>query len=221
MKLFYIFSVCIIITSCINSKNSKSKIYQVYEDPMHKLVFEKGEVKILDVQIKPQDTTQFHIHSNPTFYVSLGWQKDAGQPLNGKWSSYNPEWPNGEVDCDTSYASKPIVHRATNGGNSLSRIIGIINTGNGITSSYNSKGYEIANRYFRSKRIFLNPRDTANIPKSDFPIVLVVVSGTKLQVIQENGNKTYDTKWFFLEGKYSLVNPSDDKLIVIEIEVLN
>jgi hypothetical protein len=43
------------------SKTNKNKFLEVYEEPMHKLVFEKDELKIIDVQIN-QETL-------PTFYI--------------------------------------------------------------------------------------------------------------------------------------------------------
>jgi hypothetical protein len=221
MNLLYIFILCCLSVSCVSPRYNKNKIVQVYDEPKHKLVFKKGEVKILDVQIMPHDTTQFHIHSNPMFFVSLGWQKDAGQQLNAKWSEYEPEWPSGEIDSDTTYSSKPIIHRSTNGGNTLSHLIGIVNTGKGMNSSYNSDGYEVANRWFRSKRIVLNFGDTVNIPKSNFPVVLVIISGSQLLVVQDKMSKIYDTKWIYLQGKHTLINPSNDELKIIQIEMLN
>ena len=221
INLFYIFSLGCLMISCTSPGSDKNKIVQVYAEPMHQLVFEKGEVKILDVQIMPHDTTQFHIHSNPMFYVSLGWQKDAAQLLNGEWGAYDAEWPGGEVDSDTSYALTPIVHRATNGGTTVSRLIGIVNMGKGISVNNNSTEYEVANKWFRSKRIFLDAGDTINTPKPDFPVILVVVSGTKLKIIPNKGKENFERKWFYLEDKYTLINLGDAKLEIIKIEVLN
>jgi hypothetical protein len=45
---------------------------------------------------------------------------------------------NGETASDTSYINKPVVHRVTNIGNKLSRLIGILNLGKGLTSSLDS-----------------------------------------------------------------------------------
>ena len=43
---------------------------------MHRsiLIFEKNKVRILDVQIAPGEITQYHVHAQPMFYISLGWE---------------------------------------------------------------------------------------------------------------------------------------------------
>jgi hypothetical protein len=78
----------------------------------------KDELKIIDVQINPRDTTQFHLHRYPMF-LSLGVQKAADQAPNSNWivSDVDEEWPNGETASDTSYINKPVVHRVTRGTN--------------------------------------------------------------------------------------------------------
>ena len=209
----------IMVSSCEISNKEQTKIIEVYNEPMHKLVFQKGDVKILDVQLKPHDTTLYHLHRNPFFYVSLDWQKDAAQLLNGRWSTYSPSWAKGEVDCDTSFVTKPIVHRATNGGDLKSRLIGILNMGNGRTLVSNLKGFEISNRWFRSSRLLLNKGDTIECKTVDFPVVLVVVKGTKYKLIQNNQIVSSDKDWVYLEQPYMLTN-TGDTLEMIKIEVL-
>lgn len=211
----------IILSSCTNHNGENLKIVEVYDEPKHIVVYQKNDVKILDEQLMPHDTTLFHIHKNPIFYVSFGWQKDAGQLLNGEWSEYEPEWPLGEIYCDTSYASKPIIHRSTNGGNSKSRLIGILNMGSGKDSSCNSDEYEICNKWFRSNRIVLNEGDTITSSKPDFPFVFVFVNKAKYILIENDQIAFSEKDWAYLENQYMLINKSKSKLEVIKVEVLN
>jgi len=204
------------------SKISKSEFVEVYEEPRHQLVFEKGNLKILDIQIKSGDTTLFHRHRNPMFYVSLGWQQNASQLLNAEWKeSDSEEWPLGEIDIDSSYLTNSITHRVTNTGSKASQIIGILNTGKGLTISDKSNGYEVASRWFRSKRINLNPGETINFHNSVFPIVIVLLSGDEIEVVKDNKSTIHNKKWLYLEDINELINSGDNKMEMVQIEVLN
>lgn len=205
-----------------DAKSSKSKYVEVYQEPHHHLVFENKDLKILDVQIQPGDTTLFHIHRNPIFFVSLGWQKNATQSPNADWiqSDYK-EWPIGRIAIDTSYFTQPLVHRVTNLGTKTSRLIGVLNTGKGLTLNNKSNGYERSNRWFRSKRMNLNPGDTINIQKPKYPVVIVLVSGDEIEVVKDNKNMVYKKKWLYLENSCKLINTGGNKTEIVQIEVLN
>ena len=43
----------------------------VSKEPFHKNVFENKYLRVLDVHIKPGDTTQFHKHETPSVFISL------------------------------------------------------------------------------------------------------------------------------------------------------
>jgi hypothetical protein len=205
-----------------DAKINNSEFVEVYEEPRHQLVFENEDFKILDIRIKPEDTTLFHRHRNPMLYISLGWQKSAAQTLNADWSQPRPEGLTiGKVVLDTSYLTQPLVHRVSNVGTKKSRLIGILNTGKILNIRDKSKGYEVNNRWFRSKRINLNPGDTINFPKLEFPIVVVLVSGNEIKVIKDNKSRIHIKKWLQVEDMNQLINSGDNKIEIIQIEVLN
>lgn len=56
----------------------------VYEEPRHHLVFQNALVRVLDVEVPPGDTTQYHIHAHPTISVSIqearSWAQTLGAP---------------------------------------------------------------------------------------------------------------------------------------------
>jgi hypothetical protein len=87
-------------------------------------------------------------------------------------SDVDEEWPNGETASDTSYINKPVVHRVTNIGNKLSRLIGILNLGKGLTSSLDSKSMKYLIGGFGQK-IELKPNDTLVFKKLEFPTIAV------------------------------------------------
>jgi quercetin dioxygenase-like cupin family protein len=61
-------------------------VVPVYHEPHHRQVFQKGPVRILDLQIPPGDMSWFHSHEAPVLYVTLGTSATRTQNLGGEWS---------------------------------------------------------------------------------------------------------------------------------------
>jgi hypothetical protein len=58
----------------------------VRDEPRHHNVFENDYVRVLDVYLPPNDTTQYHIHATPSVFISLtktatGTQLMGGNPV--------------------------------------------------------------------------------------------------------------------------------------------
>lgn len=225
MKVIMLILMTFLLTSCSGKADKKgtsnSEFVEVYEEPRHQLVFEHKDFKILDIQIIPGDTTLFHRHKNPMFYVSLGWQENASQLLNAKWKQGDSEeWPTGEMDVDSSYLTNPIIHKVTNKGLKTSRLIGILNTGNGLNIS-ESKENNNYNRWFRSKKIELKPNDTLIFRKLEFPTIGVFTSNGTVKIMKNNRAHMLNKNWYFVEDDSKIINSGDSKVEFIQIEVLN
>ena len=83
---------------------------QVRNEPRHHNVFENEFVRILDVYLPPNDTTQYHIHNTPSVFIILtntnvGSQLIGMQPQKGANIT-------GEVSYDS--LSTPRTHRVWN-----------------------------------------------------------------------------------------------------------
>jgi len=61
----------------------------VHEEPRHHPVFENDEIRILDVHIPPGDTTLYHIHQTPSFFITFT-NTDTGSQLLGKEAMTGP-----------------------------------------------------------------------------------------------------------------------------------
>ncbi len=204
------------------NKISDSEFVEVYEEPRHQLVFENKDFKILDIQIKPNDTTLFHRHRKPMFYVSLGWQKSSAQSLNMDWSQPTAQGiPTGETVLDSSYLAQNLIHRVTNVGTKPSRLIGILNTSNGLKINNESNSNQVNNRWFRSKHIELNENDTLDYQQLEFSTIIIIVSGDEIEVIKDNKSRIHNKKWLQVQDMTQLNNSSNSKIEMIQIEVLN
>lgn len=110
----------------------------VYREPRHRLVWEGGPIRVLDVQIAPGDTTQFHVHDAPFLAVRVAVSATDVQVLGEAWSGVGPKdrthfYP-GAIDPDTTYAVRSLTHRVTNAGTTNYRLIGVLNSGHGIVA---------------------------------------------------------------------------------------
>jgi hypothetical protein len=59
----------------------------VSREPRHHVVFENDKVRILNVLLPPGDTTQYHVHSTPSLFISFtktntSWQRINEQPVS-------------------------------------------------------------------------------------------------------------------------------------------
>ena len=202
-------------------KISENKFVEVYEEPRHKLVFENKDFKILDVQIKPYDTTLFHRHINPMFYVSLGWQDYSEQSINTDWNALAKKGlPKGKTLLDSTYLAQNLIHRITNVGTKTSRLIGILNTGNGLTLNDKSNPNQINNRWFRSKRIELNENEILEYQKLEFPTIIINLSDIEIEVLKDNESIGQNEKWIIIQDSTRLNNSKGHKIEMIQIEVL-
>ena len=84
---------------------------QVRSEPRHKNVLENKYLRLLDVHIAPRDTTMFHVHSTPSFFLILSNTKVGVQIKGQEWTtSQNVE---GE-SWYQSFLNDTLIHRVTN-----------------------------------------------------------------------------------------------------------
>ena len=69
----------IVIICCFLWTNAQ---VAVRNEPRHHNVFENDYIRILDVIIAPHDTTQFHIHSTPSVFITLSKTVTGSQLIN-------------------------------------------------------------------------------------------------------------------------------------------
>ena len=83
---------------------------QVRNEPRHHNVFENEFVRILDVYLPPNDTTQYHIHNTPSVFIILT-NTNVGSQLIGKQPQKGANIT-GEVSYDS--LNTPRTHRVWN-----------------------------------------------------------------------------------------------------------
>lgn len=84
---------------------------QVSKEFHHKKVLENKYVRVLDVRIKPGDTTLFHIHSTPSLFVYFTSQNVCIQLKDKNWEKSKNT--GGEASY-RSFVNDTLVHRVSN-----------------------------------------------------------------------------------------------------------
>lgn len=105
IKLF--FQTFWFILVLISSLNILQAQILVHEEPRHRPVFQNKEIRILNVRVAPSDTSLYHMHNTPSFFIRLtntitgsqvqGEAKKAGKSQSGEIRFENLAPPNNRV----------------------------------------------------------------------------------------------------------------------------
>lgn len=171
-------------------------VVPVHEEPRHRLVYEAPELRVLDIEILPGDTTLFHRHDAPIAYVFISPTSTNAQVLGESWGSATrdtgPLPGIGNVIFDETYPTAPLEHRVTCVGDVPFRLIAVMNRGPGqTTSGEQSLGSEAPTeaegRWFRSSHHRLTDEATWVVGPSR-PLVIVQASSGSVSVEPGTGS---------------------------------
>ena len=199
---------------------------QVSKEPFHRPVFVNKYIRLLDVVLQPNDTTQFHVHSTPSLFIYLSKNNTASQ-VNGK------DWVNEQsVPGKTWYRSfSPdiLIHRVAN----LDSVPFHVNDIE-ILSAYDSTN-QYKNKQLSFSVIFENEKAIAyqitnqnihqKIDKPHGPLIIELVAGdgiffhdlkTKRSKEIKAGKYLYiepDTQFYFTK-----INSAEINMVLFEIK---
>ena len=174
-------------------------IVPVHEEPRHRLVFGRPLARILDLNVPPGDTTLYHVHSSPIFYVTLGSSKIRTQRLGEDWVIVERPFSGlGDTRIDESYAESPLTHRVDNIGESALRAILVLNEKEAPRSPAAAANLgalpgktEIDSAWFRQSRLTVPAAATVEWNGTDAGVVLVLVSENHVTVDVERFDETF------------------------------
>jgi quercetin dioxygenase-like cupin family protein len=164
----------------------------VHREPRHRLVWEDGPVRVLDVQVPPGDTSLYHIHDAAILYVPIAVSPIDAQPRGGRWIGVGPldtsRFRVGRVVTDTQYVVRPLTHRVANVGPGLFRLIAVVNGGPGDPAPADSTlpgQLETGSSWFGQSRLILAAGASTAWYTSPDPLVLVQAGGGAATVERE------------------------------------
>lgn len=135
--------------------NGQTPIMPVHHEPHHRQVFQRGPMRILDLQLPPGDVSWFHTHEWPVYYLTTSDSPTVSQNLGEEWGAGRrgrgaaptavgaapaaggpPPAARGPAPAgrgrphlmsDLSYAERPNTHRIRNDGPTLFRAMVVVN----------------------------------------------------------------------------------------------
>jgi quercetin dioxygenase-like cupin family protein len=69
------------------SGNGQTPIMPVHQEPHHRQVFQRGPMRILDLQVAPGDVSWFHTHEWPVYYLTASDSPTISQNLGEEWGA--------------------------------------------------------------------------------------------------------------------------------------
>ena len=196
---------------------------QVRLEPRHKNVFENKYLRLLDVHIAPGDTTLFHIHSTPSFFLTLTNTKVGvqikGQELTTSQNVAGESWYQ-------SFLNDTLIHRVTN-----CNTVPFHVTDMEILAPYNNSrkikplpfDLLLENKKVLAYGINRSSVDRKVIRKRG-PIIAQLVEGDKILVHDEKTKEIKVIKqggYLYIkpESSFYFTSPSDEKINLVLLEI--
>jgi quercetin dioxygenase-like cupin family protein len=67
--------------------NGQTPVMPVHHEPHHRQVFQRGPMRILDLQVPPGDVSWFHTHEWPVYYLTTSDSPTVSQNLGEEWGA--------------------------------------------------------------------------------------------------------------------------------------
>lgn len=211
-------------------QDSRPLVVPVHEEPMHHLVHDEGNLRVLDVQIPPGATTQYHTHDAAIAYVPIDTSPSDNQVLGGEWegteSTDPPRFSIGIVTWNLGYASTPLTHRVKNVGAGPFRLIAIVSYGRGATTDDATS--VLAGRpdrecqWFRTRHVVLRPGTRIEDRTGTTRIAIVQVSCGSVKVTGDTVGRLDTPGAFVVVGAgsgYSLENATAQPVTLVGVAV--
>jgi len=185
----------------------------VREEPRHKVALENEYIRLLDVRLPPGDTSLFHIHEIPSFFIPLsttaiGSQVQGQAPRESRFAA-DSTWYNG-------FETGPLVHRVWNSDTSLLHVIDLE-----LLSRKNSVLPDICelaplkiafeNSRLRVYKGELSSKQHISVPSLKTPALFISVTGAAMIMTKSAKNLRYTVQkggfqWLEPRQKFSISN---------------
>jgi quercetin dioxygenase-like cupin family protein len=201
----------------------------VFDEPRHRLTFEKDNLKIVSVNIPVGDTSMYHLHDRPMLYVAINGSMMRNQDRGSEWQEPNPDnlRSPGEI-LYRDYLAKPQNHRVENIGEQPFRLVGHINFGPGSDPGLNDgldgvKPVEESN-WFRAYRHRLAAGESTDEHIHQYPVVIVQTIMGNSDVTEHGQSvdeKTVSGMFSYhkVGVAHSLHNLGDGEVELVEVEI--
>jgi hypothetical protein len=208
---------CLLIAGYANAQ------VQVSQEPFHHLVFQNKYARLLDVWIKPGDTTQFHIHSTPSVITHFTKTKIKTQLQGKQWE----EETNSKGNTSYKDFKNSIVHRVINA-DSLDFHVMVLELLAPFDTNYRHRPLPYSIVFENEKLVAYQVNNQSlgqEINRSRRPLFAQLVSGEKIlyhDQVMTDSKEFMEGKFLYIEQGSSFYFSSSSsmpvKMIVYEIK---
>ena len=194
----------------------------VYEEPMHKVALQNEYIRLIDVNVPPHDTTQYHKHTTPSAIVFLSKSTTGSQRLGGEVNTGGKVLPGNSVYAD--FAESPVSHRVWNEDTAVYHVmdIEIFPRKNAMKcDTIDDPFFKLAweQKNVRVYNVYIEGGESVIVRKSKCPHLLILISGlvemnNKEQQIKPGGFLWYPASTSF---KIKNKNPTDAECVLLEL----
>ena len=228
MKFNPAFLFALVLTSIATTAATETPV-PVFEEPRHRLVFDKGPIHIFDTVIPAGDTSLYHSHGEPTLYVVLSPVRMRNQDLGAEWVELYPKLgPGPGTFLFKNYREQPQTHRVQNMDTRSFHVIGVTHGGDGTpepAASATGAPAEVDNQWFAGYRTRLAAGATSSVHRHVHPVLIIQVGAGNSAVIERGGpgaEKTVAGTWSIhgagVEHQLANIGPADIELVEIEMK---
>ena len=152
-------------------------------EPRHKVALENEWVRLLDVRVPAGDTSLFHIHEIPSYFIPLsntaiGSEIKEQAPQESKFT-VGATWYNG-------FENGPLIHKVWNNDTGVLHVIDLelLSAKKSILPSLELKNFKIdfENEKLRVYRMELRGNQRINLPSLKTPMLIISLSGAQIDV---------------------------------------
>ena len=208
---------------------AQNESISMHEEPRHRLVFEHDQFNLVDLSIPVGDTSLYHLHDFPTFWVVLNDARIESQTLGEEWVRQPEERPLRPVGTLVSIdnVTRP-PHRVRNVDKDTLHLFAVVHKGFGadVSEDVPEEGIEFDDRWVRARRFKLAGTSSSSMLHSDWPSVVVQATPGQTDVPvgeYSTGIKTVVGGWSWHEGgrpfRLRNLGLNEVELILIEVKI--
>jgi hypothetical protein len=197
----------------------------VHMEPFHRLVFENGEVRIMNVVIPPGDTSLYHLHATPSVFIFLS-STAAGTQLQGK-RPVSMQFITGRVLFEDLGTPNTRIHRAWNEDREDLHVLDVelLAKDTGFkTPPLAQFKMEVDTPWVRAYRVVLEKDKELVLKTKKNPFILVSIDAAPVEVKQAGKYQSEILKkgsYFDVKRKqsFTLKNTSTDPVQLVLLEL--
>jgi len=202
-KLIPAFAFCLISGSLFG----QPPFVEVKDEPGHHLVFENNFLRILDVHLKPGDTTLYHRHKTPSVFIYLSQNKVRSQLLNKEMGN---EVVNSAGAISYDQIATERIHQVWNTDTIWMHVMDVELKPNDLKSKRQSLQLKELNPLFKESllngfKMSLSLNQNIQLPSTAGGYLLVSLGNSEI-IIEANGNKEHR---FMKAGHYEWISSND------------